>query len=1063
MNTVSWTNISSPGNGPPEARQSPQIALLPFPFPFPSTPLAATTSAHSSPDADDRLTIMGGCCEGRIVESAATYSFQTALWSTLIPEIIPCHANGAELLHSSPLFASSASSASDASCLYIFGGLISLPHSGDGTKIVPTNQLVKYDPMTNRMTFLSPPEIHNHPGPSPRVGSSMIYIPAYSDKSSKLLVFGGLIDTLTVANDTWCFDLSNMTWTAVLTTGVLPIPRESAACVYLPPNATVETPNDNAHMILHGGTTGSTKHRKRRLADMHRLDLDTFVWEKVEYAHTKLRPNARALHSAHMIEEVDGTARKMFLVGGVGQDDDLLSDCWIYDHDTSEWSYTRTLNGNDGKPFSPASHHASASIENRVYIFGGCDSTKKPTHHLVKLEVGPPHPVENITATPTPENRLSLAWDDPHHHQHYRIYLRPSDSESYSSLVKDIHDLRECEIDFYPPSAMSSETPDSSTGLLPFEPGSEYEVYVFSVNAAGESLYWVRDHVRKSTSCTTVTIPASDDDDTSVVDEDSSLPEAIMCSDVVEILWPDFKHDIKAYRDCTSNFCRDLNLKRLHGTTRIRHKVGTGKPSYVLSSDVIPRYVDVVAQRFGLDVPDSWRQLLADHLDGAAQGNAPKVGRSRKLSAKPVASKPDPSADDLPAEDGATADSDHEDAGLVRSVNSTLSRSHRNSHGTLPIATEESEQPPNGDDFMSEETPFTTTTRSGRQSRRKLEVVQSMHYLAKQAGKKEKRKGGKRNRDQDDDESDSSLAVPLPATGARRSRRSAVVEDNAGTEQQTTSEEAQSPPRKKARGKKSSTLQKATLAKTSGTESKDVADVLSNVPDVAEAVGARADVEDGNGIIDNGNTEAQQQTDAAITPEFVNLLTQLAGQGMLPLTFNIPQNPQEVQALYDAMSVAAIAATTTITDNELTPTMNAAESMQMDYEMDQQQGENDEGASDRAPSHSPLSDEGYRNEDNTESPVAPSVSPGSPKTVEHIAKVDDADDGDASPGNNDSMSNNKAAGLHVSLPSGKDSMSPRSPGSPQEGGGSSVVVGERTDMNEIDLARTSVLAGVNVA
>eukprot|EP00755_Sulcionema_specki_P032090 Sspe_Gene.97986::Locus_71471_Transcript_1_1_Confidence_1.000_Length_1427::g.97986::m.97986 len=120
--------------------------------------------------------------------------------------------------------------------------------------------------------------------PAARFGHSGARIPSTGD----MLIFGGVTEGNVFLNDVWTFSLENRKWKCVETSGQAPCPRRRHT-------ATVE----GNTMYVFGGRGMENQHYN----DLHALDLTTFAWKKLSFAHGP-RPDSRMGHAAVVIDGV---------------------------------------------------------------------------------------------------------------------------------------------------------------------------------------------------------------------------------------------------------------------------------------------------------------------------------------------------------------------------------------------------------------------------------------------------------------------------------------------------------------------------------------------------------------------------------------------------------------------------------------------------------------------------------------------------------------------------------------------------------------------------------------
>jgi len=266
--------------------------------------------------------------------------------------------------------------------------------------------LWSFDLATDTWTDLKP----SGTGPSARALQAMAYDPT----SSKLIVFGGY-DGKTYYDDTWAYDLTANSWTAVRSGGVAPAARQGHSLVYDPVSK---------KMILFGGFNGRVEYNDtwaydpalgtwKNLAPQGSLPDardsqtmaydpddkvvllfggwsstvqygDTWAYDPAQNTWTVIQaagrgPTARAL--AQMV--YDPATKRMVLFGG-GTSSTTLSDVWLFDYAARSWTPTAAT---EGGPSARAGHGlVYESSNNDLMMFGGSDGVGGYLNDLWRLQ-----------------------------------------------------------------------------------------------------------------------------------------------------------------------------------------------------------------------------------------------------------------------------------------------------------------------------------------------------------------------------------------------------------------------------------------------------------------------------------------------------------------------------------------------------------------------------------------------------------------------------------------------------------------------------------------------------
>lgn len=141
----------------------------------------------------------------------------------------------------------------------------------------------------------------------------MIYDPV----NERVLMFGGSIYTNNYAfyNELWSFEPEDQTWTLV-ESGEKPAPRFHHTMVYIP---------DSHKVFLFGGWGTSDK------------IADTWVYDITENEWSQLHPSASPSPRSSTVMAYDHENNVVVLFSGYGEDDEKLTDTWVYDFSAEDW------------------------------------------------------------------------------------------------------------------------------------------------------------------------------------------------------------------------------------------------------------------------------------------------------------------------------------------------------------------------------------------------------------------------------------------------------------------------------------------------------------------------------------------------------------------------------------------------------------------------------------------------------------------------------------------------------------------------------------------------------
>ncbi|CAM6124228.1 unnamed protein product [Calypogeia fissa] len=171
-------------------------------------------------------------------------------------------------------------------------------------------------------------------------------------KGRLLYVFGGYGRDDCQTNDVHVFDTTKQMWSKPMVKGTPPSPRDSHTCTTV-----------GNRLFVFGGTDGSSP-----LKDLHILDTDSNSWSSP--IPRGEGPAAREGHSAALI------GHRLFVFGGCGRSPDdmeetYFNDLYILDTSTLIWTKAATR----GPAPAPRDSHTCSSYRNKFIVLGGEDSS----------------------------------------------------------------------------------------------------------------------------------------------------------------------------------------------------------------------------------------------------------------------------------------------------------------------------------------------------------------------------------------------------------------------------------------------------------------------------------------------------------------------------------------------------------------------------------------------------------------------------------------------------------------------------------------------------------------
>ncbi len=199
------------------------------------------------------------------------------------------------------------------------------------------NETWLYDKSMNKWTNLTP--LINTAVPSPRYKTDMAYI-----GKDRVLLFGGVDDNL-FDNETWLFDLSDLTWTKLNPVTGLPVKRFYHSMAYL----------GDDQVLMFGGS-GVLQFRN-----------DTWIFDLSEnkWTETALSGPKPANRFRQAMARIDYGKALMFGGGTLLND---YNDTWLFDKTSGQWQ-----NPNPPSPLPSARKRLDMAYigEDMVLMFGG--------------------------------------------------------------------------------------------------------------------------------------------------------------------------------------------------------------------------------------------------------------------------------------------------------------------------------------------------------------------------------------------------------------------------------------------------------------------------------------------------------------------------------------------------------------------------------------------------------------------------------------------------------------------------------------------------------------------
>ena len=266
---------------------------------------------------NDRVIMFGGGTISGVLGDTWKYEYSLNTWTRLYPPTSPPARSGAAMVY-----------APTHECMILFGGW-SGSTQADDTWI--------FNCTTDEWEEVSPAV-----SPSPRMSSNMVY----DSTNDLVLLFSGYGAGLERPQDTWCYNISENTWTQ-LDPETSPTGRYGHCMFY---------DTENNRTVLFSGNAEDGMN-----ADLWEYDYSTDTWSELS---TYPNPLGRKWGSM----TYDSDLNRGFLFGGDCNDPEFIADTWILNCSTSDWA-----------ELEPASHPerraspglAYDSTNHLVVLFGG--------------------------------------------------------------------------------------------------------------------------------------------------------------------------------------------------------------------------------------------------------------------------------------------------------------------------------------------------------------------------------------------------------------------------------------------------------------------------------------------------------------------------------------------------------------------------------------------------------------------------------------------------------------------------------------------------------------------
>ncbi|XP_014493373.1 rho GTPase-activating protein gacHH [Vigna radiata var. radiata] len=235
--------------------------------------------------------------------------------------------------------------------LFVFGGT-------DGTRLL--NDLHILDTSSHTWIF---PTVRGE-APEAREGHAAAVI------GKRLFVFGGCGRSANNTNDVYYNDLyilntETYTWQRATTSGTPPSPRDSHTC----------SSWKNKIIVI-----GGEDEQDYYLSDVHVLDTDTLIWSKMCTSSQSLPP--RAGHCTVSL------GNSLFVFGGFTEAQCLYNDLYMLDIETFVWTKVETTPSGPSARFSVAGDCLDPHMGGALVFLGGCNRNLEALDDMYYLYTG---------------------------------------------------------------------------------------------------------------------------------------------------------------------------------------------------------------------------------------------------------------------------------------------------------------------------------------------------------------------------------------------------------------------------------------------------------------------------------------------------------------------------------------------------------------------------------------------------------------------------------------------------------------------------------------------------
>eukprot|EP01122_Echinamoeba_exundans_P000807 TRINITY_DN1073_c0_g1_i1.p1 TRINITY_DN1073_c0_g1~~TRINITY_DN1073_c0_g1_i1.p1 ORF type:complete len:494 (-),score=43.04 TRINITY_DN1073_c0_g1_i1:30-1511(-) len=322
----------------------------------------AARCAHSATELTSSVVVYGGWSGTRMLDDVFLLRAEASRSvSWFRPTLVDGTAPSARAGHSANIIPGHTSGTAPFQRLIIFGG-------GDGERYL--NDLHALDVDEEKCTIRWRPIATSGASPSSRSRHAAVVV------GHQLFVIGGGGSDGTVFGDVFILDLKYFMWREAKCSGAFSPRWGHTACpVRLANSSTDDSSMEPTHLVVFGGNDGSSM-----LNDVHFLCLETLKWIP---ATCSACPVPRAGHSSSIIflnspESKSSNLPHLVIFGG-GDGVKLFNDVHLLPLRSQQLASMSYWFQPHIKGISPAARcaHTACILQNRVYVFGGGDSSRR--------------------------------------------------------------------------------------------------------------------------------------------------------------------------------------------------------------------------------------------------------------------------------------------------------------------------------------------------------------------------------------------------------------------------------------------------------------------------------------------------------------------------------------------------------------------------------------------------------------------------------------------------------------------------------------------------------------